>query len=93
MAVSFQSVAYSSKRLPSRHLQDEGDVEYDDLKKPAKKSRGSVVDDDTNISGGFIKESSTPPLPLDAFMVVMEFLHPRVRTTFMLVIINHNFLS
>jgi hypothetical protein len=73
----------TSKRLPSRNSQDEGDDEcYEDSKKPAKKSKSrcSVHDCKTNISGCVIDESST--LPLDAFVVVMEFLHPRVRDYF-----------
>ncbi len=79
----WQDMERSSKRLPSRHPQDEGDDEcHEDSKKPAKKSRSrcSVHDYKTNISGCVIDES--PTLPLDAFVVVMEFLHPRVRDYF-----------
>ena len=66
------------ERSSKRHPRDEGDDDwYENSKKPAKKSDCSVHDYKTNISGGVIKESST--LPLDAFMVVLEFLHPRVR--------------
>ena len=71
----------SSNRLESRHPQDEvDDVWHEDSKKHAKKSRCSVHDykNNINISGGLIGESSTT-LPLDAFVGVMEFLHPRVR--------------
>ena len=66
----------SSKRLQSRHPQEEGNDEwYEDSKKPAKKSRCSVRYYKT--SGVVIEESST--LPIDTFMVVLEFIDSRVR--------------
>jgi hypothetical protein len=80
---SWQDMERLSKRLPSRHPQDEDNDEcYNNLKKPAKKSRSrcSVHDYETNISGCVINKSST--LPLDAYTVVMEFLHPRVSDYF-----------
>ena len=69
------------ERSSKRHPRDEGDDDwYENSKKPAKKSDCSVHDykNNINISGGLIGESSTT-LPLDAFVGVMEFLHPRVR--------------
>ena len=49
------------------------------LEEACQKSRCSVHDYKNNIkiSGVIIGESST--LPLDTFVVAMEFLHPRVR--------------
>jgi len=64
----------TSKKSPSRQRRRGDDDEDEGSKKPrAKKSRCRG-----GIDGSSGAEETSSALPLDAFMVVMEFLHPRV---------------
>jgi hypothetical protein len=64
-----------SKKSPSRQRCRGDDDEDEGSKKPRAKKIRSLG----GIDGSSGAEETSSTLPLDAFMVVMEFLHPRVR--------------